>query len=468
MGSAARFLALHKSFPAPRKSFSALHKSLAARGLATSSDVGSDIDEMLDFSTLCAQHYHVHEASLAGVAPPIVPSSTFLLSDAEHSSRLAAKHEAVESDDDGFFYSRWGSPTNQLAGRIVSALEGAKGTFVFGSGMNAITTTLLTILRSGDHVVAPKALYGGTHEWLSIWGPRLGIDVTLVDATTVSNYADAIRPNTRLLYAETPANPTMRLTDLEALGLLALEARAQSNGNVASHTNGDGTNCGVRVIVDGTFATPYHVRPLQQFPGVDAVIHAGTKYFGGHSDILAGTVSSNDAGLLQALGKASKLFGGPLAPFDAFLLARGLKTLDVRMARHAENAMEVARFLDMHPLVDAVFYPGLQSHPDHSLAQQQFRNGFGGMVAFDVAGGEVAGKRFVENVRLINLAVSLGGVESLVEHAASMTHTMVPADERREAGITDGLIRLSVGLESAKDIIADIDQALQASQISAI
>ena len=416
------------------------------------------MDEMFDFSTLCAQHYHVHEAALAGVAPPIVPSSTFLLSDAGHSSRLAAKHEAAESDEDGFFYSRWGSPTNQLAGRIVSALEGARGTFVFGSGMNAITTTLLTILRSGDHVVAPKALYGGTYEWLSIWGPRLGIDVTLVDATTVSNYADAMTASTRLLYAETPANPTMRLTDLEALGALALEARAQS----------DDTAGGVSVVVDGTFATPYHVRPLQQFPGVDAVIHAGTKYFGGHSDITAGTVSSNDSSLLQALGKASKLFGGPLAPFDAFLLARGLKTLDVRMARHAENAMEVARFLDTHPLVDAVFYPGLESHPDHALAQRQFRNGFGGMVSFDVAGGEAAGKRFVESVRLVNLAVSLGGVESLVEHAASMTHTMVPADERREAGITDGLIRLSVGLESAQDIITDIDQALQASQISAV
>ena len=401
------------------------------------------------FATRCAQHYQIHARSLAGIPPPIVLASTYTLDDAAHSTRLADKPEAAESDGDGFFYSRWGSPTNQLAGKIVSELEGASaGTLTFASGMNAITSTLMTLLRSGDHVVAPKAVYGGTFEWLAIWGPRLGIDVTFVDATDVGAYAAALRPTTALLYAETPANPTMRLTDLQALGAL-------------SASTGGATKC----VVDGTFATPYHVNPLA-YAGVDAVIHAATKYMGGHSDLTAGTVSSHDAAFMQQLGKAAKLFGGPLPAFDSYLLVRGLRTLDVRMERHARNAARVAAFLEGHAAVEAVYYPGLPSHPDHALAKRQFRNGFGGMLSFVVraaAGGgdaAVAGQRVVEGVRLVNLAVSLGGVESLVEHPASMTHTMMPAAERRAAGIEDGLVRLSVGLEDPADLIEDLDQAL--------
>jgi methionine-gamma-lyase len=403
------------------------------------------------FATRCSQHYQIHARSLAGIPPPIVLASTYTLDDAAHSTRLADKPEAAESDGDGFFYSRWGSPTNQLAGKIVSELEGASaGTLTFASGMNAITSTLMTLLRSGDHVVAPKAVYGGTFEWLAIWGPRQGIDVTFVDATDVGAYAAALRPTTALLYAETPANPTMRLTDLQALGAL-------------SASTGGATKC----VVDGTFATPYHVNPLA-YAGVDAVIHAATKYMGGHSDLTAGTVSSHDAAFMQQLGKAAKLFGGPLPAFDSYLLVRGLRTLDVRMERHARNAARVAAFLEGHAAVAAVYYPGLPSHPDHELAKRQFRNGFGGMLSFVVraaAGGggdasAAAGQRVVEGVRLVNLAVSLGGVESLVEHPASMTHTMMPAAERRAAGIEDGLVRLSVGLEDPADLIEDLDQAL--------
>jgi methionine-gamma-lyase len=379
---------------------------------------------------------------LAGIAPPIVLASTFTLDDAAHSSRLADKEERAECDEDGFFYSRWGSPTNQMAGKIVSELEGAKGTLTFASGMNAITTTLMTVLRSGDHVVAPKAVYGGTFEWLAIWGPRLGIEVSFVDSTDIGQYEAALRPNTTLLYAETPANPTMRLTDLEALGAISL-------------ATGGRTRC----VVDGTFATPYHTTPLA-YAGVDGVIHAATKYMGGHSDLTAGTFSSNDEALLRDVGKAAKLFGGPLPAFDSYLLVRGLKTLDVRMERHARNAAAVAAFLEGHPAVARTFYPGLESHPDHALARRQFRNGFGGMVAFEVSGGAAAGQQLVEGVALVNLAVSLGGVESLVEHPASMTHTMMPRGERLAAGITDGLIRLSVGLESPDDLINDLRQAL--------
>jgi methionine-gamma-lyase len=217
-------------------------------------------DEGTSFATKASRHYDPHPGSLAGVAPPIVLSSTYLLEDAAHSTRLADKAEGAVSDEDGFFYSRWGSPTNQMVGTIVSELEGAAGTLTFCSGMNAITSTLMTELKSGDHIVAPQAVYGGTFEWLDIWGPRLGIEVTFVDATDISNYAAAIQPNTKVLYAETPANPTMRLTDIEALGKL-------------SQTTNGATSC----IVDGTFATPYHINPLG-YDGVSAVIHAGTKY----------------------------------------------------------------------------------------------------------------------------------------------------------------------------------------------
>ena len=243
------------------------------------------------FATRAAQHYPIHARALAGIAPPICLASTYTLDDAAHSTRLADKAEGAAADEDGFFYSRWGSPTTQLAGRIVSELEGAAaGTLVFASGMNAITTTLMTLLRCGDHVVAPKAVYGGTYEWLELWGPRLGIEVSFVDATDVANYAAALRPNTKLLYAESPANPTMRLTDLEALGALSA------------------STAGARCVVDGTFATPYHITPLE-LEGVDAVIHAATKYMGGHSDLTAGTVSSHDIAFMQQLGKAAKLFG---------------------------------------------------------------------------------------------------------------------------------------------------------------
>ena len=256
------------------------------------------------FATRALRH-DVHPGSLTGVVPPIVPASTFLLSSAEHGARLSLKDEAASADDDGYFYSRWGSPTNHMVGGIVSSLEACKGTLVFSSGMAAITTTLLTLLRTGDHIVCPRALYGGTHEFLTLYGESLGIQCTFVDATDIDNYRAAVRPNTRVLFAESPCNPTMRLTDLAALGALARELGGDGG-------KGDGGEGQVRCVVDGTFATPYHVQPLRQFPGVDVVIHAATKYMGGHSDLLAGTVSSDDEDLLQRVAKGAKLFGGVL------------------------------------------------------------------------------------------------------------------------------------------------------------
>ena len=396
------------------------------------------------FATRAAQHYHVHAGAVWGLAPPVVFSSTYMVADAAQADRLAHKNPSTTTDEDGYFYSRWGNPTNEVAADVVSLLEGATGTRTFASGMNAITTLMMTLLVSGDHVVAPRAIYAGTYEWLAVFGPRMNISVTWVDATDVAAYRAAVQPNTRLLYAESPSNPTMRLTDLEALGALSLSLEGQ-------------TAC----VVDSTFATPYHCNPLS-FAGVDAVVHSATKYMGGHSDLTAGTVSANDPQLLQNLGKASRLFGGPLAAMDSFLLQRGLKTLDVRMERHARNALHVATFLESHPAVLACHYPGLQSHPDHALAKCQFRqgSGFGGMLSFDVGSVE-AGKKVVEAVQLANLAVSLGAVETLIEHPASMTHACIPREQRLAAGITDGLIRLSVGLEAPVDLLADLDQALE-------
>ena len=413
--------------------------------------------EVEGFATRASKHYLPHSSSLKGIAPVVQFSSTYLLDDSAHGLRLSEKEESASgcADEDGFIYSRWGSPTNQMVCAMVSSLEGAMcmGTYCFCSGMNAITTVFMTELKSGDHVIAPRALYGGAYEWLTIYGPRLNIDVTFVDACDIRNYQDAMQDNTRLLYAESPANPTMRLTDIEALGAL--------NASMGGKTT---------MAVDATFATPYHVNYLT-YNGVDVVIHSATKYLGGHSDLTAGTVSSKKKDFLTRLGKSAKLFGGPLPAMDSFLLARGIKTLDVRMERHSKNALKVASFLEQYPLVLATYYPGLLSHPDHELATRQFRqqqqsesgegiiNGYGGMLSFDVGSLE-RGKFIVENVKLVNLAVSLGAVESLIEHPASMTHAMVPPEERLLAGITDGLLRLSVGLESADDLIADLKQAL--------
>jgi cystathionine beta-lyase/cystathionine gamma-synthase len=252
-----------------------------------------------------------------------------------------------------------------------------------------------------------------------------------------------MRPNTRLLYIETPSNPLMAVTDIAAVAALAKAG-------------------GALCFVDSTFATPYHSRPLA-YEGVSLVLHSATKYLGGHSDLLAGAAASNDARVLEQVGMALRLFGCALSAFDAYLLIRGLKTLDVRMERHAGNALAIARFLSGHPRVSAVYYPGLPSHPDAALAATQMSRGFGGMLSFDVRGGVEAGRRVVESVRIINLAVSLGGVESLIEHAATMTHVYVPREQREASGITDGLIRLSVGLEDVRDLIADLEQALEAA-----
>mmetsp|Transcript_15150 Transcript_15150/g.17161 ORF Transcript_15150/g.17161 Transcript_15150/m.17161 type:complete len:455 (+) Transcript_15150:299-1663(+) len=411
----------------------------------------------VDFATRCAAVPHHTgegdcEQSLAneGLALPIMFGSTYRLKNADHGARLHSKEETVYADSDGWVYTRWGNPTNEAAARAVAALEGAKESLLFSSGMNSITGALLSVLKAGDHAIFPHCVYGGTSELVHNYLSNFGIESTFVDSTNIEEYENALRPNTRVLYAESPANPTMRLTDLKRL------AELSANQNV--------TDRKTYTIVDNTFSTSYHIRTLDL--GVDVSVQSATKYLGGHSDVLAGVISSNDERYMVEASKYQKIFGSLLDPMQSFLLARGIRTLDVRMERHAKNAQKIAEFLEGHPAVDQVFYPGLKSHPDYELGLEQFRpgKGFGGMLSFLVKGGLNNAKFVVENLKVVNLAVSLGSVESLIEHPSSMTHTMIPKEQREAGGLPDSLVRLSVGIEDSNDLIMDLDQALNASR----
>jgi methionine-gamma-lyase len=346
---------------------------------------------------------------------------------------------------------------------------------LFGSGMSGITSALMSTLKTGDHAVFPYTVYGGTHEFLKEFAIHWGVEVDFVDGAGKDgpgNYRRALRENTRVVYCETPANPTCRITDLEGVGRVVDERYGSRSANPGRPW----------VMVDGTFATPYHCRPLD-FDGVDVSIQSCTKYLGGHSDILAGSVSSRSPEFCHGLAKVQKLITAPLNPMDSYLLMRGIRTLDVRMQRHGENALRVAEMLEAHPLVEQCFYPGLSSHPDNNggmgdcLVARSFRSGrdhpedashmkqtHGGMIAFVVkGGGDVAlerAKKVCEGLRVVNLAVSLGSVESLVEHPASMTHAMIPREDRLAGGLEDGLIRISVGIERGSDLVEDLKSSL--------
>jgi methionine-gamma-lyase len=389
-----------------------------------------------------------HHPGLAqSLSVPIVLSSTFIMDSTKHGARLSSKSHAnaQSADEDGFLYSRWGNPTNQAVGKVVSRLEHAKATFVYASGMSAISATLLTQLGAGTHLICQAVVYGGTLEFLSHYAPKYGIEVTYVPCTDLDGFRNAIRPNTRLIYVETPANPNMRLTDLSKIGEIALAARQQGSK--------------LLVAVDGTFSSPVHQQPLT-IAGIDISIHSATKYLGGHSDLLAGVVSTNNLDFITRMGLSYKMFGGGLPPFDSYLLLRGVKTLDVRMERHSKSALTLAMYLEKQPKIATVFYPGLASHPDHQLARRQMSRGYGGMMSFEVKSGEAGGRKLVEHLRLIKHAVSLGGVESLICHSASTTHAMVDPMVRRAGGVTDGLVRFSVGLEHVDDLQHDLEQAL--------
>ncbi len=365
------------------------------------------------------------------VAPPIFQTAVFELEDAAAGARFAQEIAPTE------YYTRWGNPTTRQAEAVIAALEGGERALVLSSGMAAITVAVLACVKSGEHIVAGRSLYAATMEFFRDTLPRLGIEITFVTPTDPENFRRAIRPNTKLIYVETPSNPRLDLTDLNAVAHLARER-------------------GIFTIADNTFATPYNQRPLQR--GIDAVVHSATKYLGGHHDLTAGAIVGS-AAFIERCWQYAKLFGPTLSPFEAWLLIRGMKTFGLRLERQNATAQRIAEFLEAHPQVERVFYPGLPSHPQHDLARRQMR-GFGGMIAFEVKGGREAGRRLVESVRVITLAVSLGGVTSLIQHPASMSHGPIPEEERLATGITEGLIRLSVGIEDVEDLIADLKQAL--------
>ena len=389
--------------------------------------------EKMGFSTQ-AIHGGAAPNSFGALTAPIYQTSTFVFDSAEQGGKRFALEE------EGYIYSRLGDPTTTVIEEKVALLEGAEACVATASGMGAISTTFWTLVQSGDHIVAGKTLYGCTFALLSHGIPRAGVEVTFVDMTDLDAVKKAMKPNTKMVYVETPANPTLDIVDIAAVSEIA-------------HTV-----AGCSVVVDNTFCTPYIQKPISL--GADVVVHSATKYLNGHGDVIAGFVCGTKECMTQVrLFGIKDMTGAVLSPFDAFLIARGMKTLAIRMERHCANAMEVAAFLETHPAVVSVAYPGLKSFPYYELAKKQMHLP-GGMISFEVKGGKKSGGIVMDSVKLCKLAVSLGDAETLIEHAATMTHSTYTAEELKASGISEGLVRLSVGLEDAADIIADLKQAL--------
>jgi cystathionine beta-lyase/cystathionine gamma-synthase len=362
------------------------------------------------------------------VTTPIFQTSTFEVTDNDEQQRVTSTDR---------YYTRWGNPTITEAEQIVAALEGTEAALTFASGMGAITTTILALLKTGDHIVAQRDIYGGVTKFFSEWLPKLGIETTLVDTNDYAQHARAIRPNTKLLYLESPTNPALRVVDMKKTATLAHE------------------HCLISMI-DSTFGTPINQRPAEY--GIDLVMHSGTKYLSGHADLTCGLVCGRKE-LMQRIWETRTTLGNVMDPHAAFLLIRGLKTLAVRVARQNENALRVAEFLEQHDKVRNVYYPFLPSHPQHTVARTQM-NGGGGMVTFEVEGTGDDARRVSEAMRLFTLATSLGGVESLVSIPVLTSHAMISADLRAKMGVTEQMVRLSVGIESVDDLIADLEHAL--------
>jgi methionine-gamma-lyase len=381
-----------------------------------------------------AIHGGYEKNSAGALATPIYQSSTFIFDSAEQGGKRFALEES------GYIYTRLGNPTNAQVEEKVALLEGAEAAVSTGSGMGAITSALWTALKAGDHLIATDTLYGCTFSYLNHGLTRFGVEVTFVDATDPENVRKAMKDNTKVVYLESPVNPTLEIIDIEAISKIAHEKE------------------GCIVVVDNTFCTPYIQRPIEL--GADVVVHSATKFLNGHGDVIAGFVVGNQEFINNVrLFGIKDMTGSCLSPFNAYLVLRGMKTLEVRMEKHCSNAMKVAEFLENHPAVTKVYYPGLKSFPQYELAKKQMRLP-GAIIAFEIKGGVEEGIKVMNNVKLCTLAVSLGDTETLIEHPASMTHSPYSREERLKAGISDGLIRLAVGLENAEDIIEDLKQAL--------
>ncbi|NOT31754.1 MAG: cystathionine gamma-synthase [Planctomycetes bacterium] len=381
----------------------------------------------LRFETLAIHAGQQSDPNNGAVMTPVYFSSTF-------------EQDAPAKPRAGYEYSRTSNPTRTALQDNLAALESGKWGLAFASGL-AATNALCHRLRPGDHVLATNDLYGGTFRLFKRCFEHFGIAFDFVKASDQAALERALRPSTRYLFLESPTNPLLSICDLAPLAALAKKR-------------------GVLTVVDNTFATPYLQRPLEL--GADLVLHSLTKYIGGHSDVVAGALIGNDEELRKELAFYQNAVGGQLGPMDAFLVLRGVKTLPLRMERHCANAQRIAEALTQHPLVEKVYYPGLSTHPQHELAARQMK-AFGGMVSFELSGGTPAANAFATATELFTLAESLGGVESLVEVPASMTHASIPPEERKKAGLSDGLVRLSVGIEHVDDLLADVQQAIERS-----
>lgn len=362
------------------------------------------------------------------LATPIYQTSTFEVTDNEQQLR------ATPTD---MFYTRYGNPTCTVAEGAIAELEGVDAALLFASGMNAITTSIMALLKSGDHIVAQRDIYGGTNKFLTQWLPKFGIETTFVDTVEYDQHENAIRPNTKLLYLESPTNPTLRVVDVKRAAAIGKQHR-------------------LITMIDSTFATPVNQRPVEF--GIDLVMHSGTKYFAGHSDLICGIMAGR-GDLIEQIHHTRTTLGGVMDPHAAWLLLRGIKTIAIRVQRQNLNALRVAQFLAKHPKVKTVNYPFLDGHPQHSVAVAQMQGG-GGMLSFEVDGTGEDACRLSESLRLFTLAPSLGGVDSLVSIPVLTSHAMISAEDRARMGVTEQLIRLSVGIENADDLIADLEEAL--------
>ncbi|KGL52374.1 methionine gamma-lyase [Porphyromonas canoris] len=383
-----------------------------------------------------AIHGGSEKNAYGALATPIFQTSTFVFDSAEQGGARFALEEP------GYIYSRLGNPSCTKVEKKLALLEGAEAAMSTASGIGAVTSAIWILVQTGDHIVAHRTLYGCTHAYFTHGLSRYGIEVTYVDMRDPQEVAKAMRPNTKVVYLESPANPNMDMIDIAAVAEIAHRQE------------------GVQVMVDNTYCTPYICRPLEH--GADIIIHSATKYLNGHGDVIAGFVVGKEEYINQVrLLGVKDLTGASLSPFDAFLIDRGMKTLPIRVEKHSANAQKVAEFLEKHPQVSSISYPGLESFPQRDLVKK-YMSLPGGMISFELKGGMDAGKKLINAMQMCKVAVSLGDAETLIQHPASMTHSPYTPEERVMANISDGLVRLSVGLEDAADIIADLKQGLDA------
>ena len=391
------------------------------------------MEKPLEFATLAVHAGEEPCPATGALDTPIYQSTTFVSADSDEMAAVYGEQKP------GYMYTRYGNPTIHALESKLAALEGGEAALATASGMAAVSTAILGYVKTGDHVVAARSLYGATYNFLNRKLPAMGASATFVDSARVEDFEKALQPNTRLIYFETPSNPVLEVVDIAAIAALG-RARA------------------IPTMLDNTFASPALQQPLRL--GATVSVHSATKYLCGHGDAMGGAIIGPRDYISLLVHEVIRDFGGVISPFNAWLILRGIRTLHVRMPAHCANARQIAEFLAAHPNVERVYYPGLPHHCGHEVAKKQMSD-FGAMISFEAKRGYEGGKQVMDRVKLFARAASLGDTRSLIVHPASTSHRAVPPEDRREIGITDGLVRLSVGIEAAADLIADLDQALQ-------